>query len=119
MRSKNRELPSFPLRRSIARKYLLSLCITLAIALPAADQQKEPPPPPWAYPVAAPDYRTPVDDGTPRHVPGSSASWTLTQVGDYFFAPDWHPEDHPGMPEVVAHGRKPDVYACGFCISPA
>jgi len=115
MCSRNCESPSPGLPRSIARKYLLSLCTALAIALPAANQQSEPPPPPWAYPVAAPDYKPPADDGTPRHVPGSSASWTLAQLRDDFFAPDWHPEDHPRMPEVVARGRRPDVYACGFC----
>jgi cytochrome c553 len=72
-------------------------------------------PPAWAYPVAGTDYKSPVDDGSGRHVPNSAASWTLTQVRDLFFAPDWHPEDHPRMPEVVARGRKPDVYACGVC----
>jgi cytochrome c553 len=40
---------------------------------------------------------------------------TLTQVRDLFYAPDWHPGDHPPMPESVASGRKPNVYACGFC----
>jgi cytochrome c553 len=48
-------------------------------------------------------------------VPQSTGGWTLTQLRDPFLAPDWHPEEHPPMPEVVAHGRKPDVYACGFC----
>jgi cytochrome c553 len=40
---------------------------------------------------------------------------TLTQVRDLFYSPDWHPGDHPAQPEVVARGRKPDMYACGFC----
>jgi len=48
-------------------------------------------------------------------VPDSSASYTVTQTRDRFLAPDWHPGDHPAMPPVVAEGRKPDVYACGFC----
>jgi cytochrome c553 len=48
-------------------------------------------------------------------VPGSDRAWTLTQVRDSFFSPDWHPQDHPALPEIVAHGRKPDVLACGFC----
>ncbi len=71
--------------------------------------------PKWAYPEPAPDYKQAVDDGRIRHVPGSRAGWTLTQLRDLFFAPDWHPADHQTMPEVVARGRKPDVYACGFC----
>ena len=72
-------------------------------------------PPAWAYPVNPPDFKPPVDDGSLRHVPGSSQAYTLTQLRDLFMAPDWHPGDHPVMPAVVARGRKPDVLACGFC----
>jgi cytochrome c553 len=72
-------------------------------------------PPPWAYPVNPPDFKPPPDDGTPRKVPNSAATLTLTQVRDLFYSPDWHPEDHPPQPEVVARGRKPEVFACGFC----
>ena len=42
-------------------------------------------------------------------------SLTVAQTRDSFFVPDWHPEDHPPMPSIVAQGRKPDVLACGFC----
>jgi hypothetical protein len=28
--------------------------------------------------------------------------FTITQERDLIFAPDWHPDDHPPMPEVVA-----------------
>jgi cytochrome c553 len=70
--------------------------------------------PAWAYPWA-PDFKAPPDDGVPRHVPDSTAAFTVTQERDLFFAPDWHPEDHPSMPDVVAHGRKPEVRACGSC----
>ena len=72
-------------------------------------------PPPWAYPVNPPDFKPPPDDGTLRRVPDSTAIMTLTQVRDLFYAPDWHPGDHPPMPEVVASGRKPNVFACGVC----
>jgi cytochrome c553 len=72
-------------------------------------------PPAWAYVVNPPDFRPPPDDGRLRHVPDSTAALTLTQVRDLFAAPDWHPGDHPPMPEVVARGRKPGVFACGFC----
>lgn len=72
-------------------------------------------PPAWAYPVNPPDFKAPPDDGTARRVPDSNVTLTLTQVRDLFFAPDWHSADHPAQPDVVAHGRKPDVYACGFC----
>ena len=70
--------------------------------------------PAWAYPWV-PDFKAAPDDGVPRHVPDSAAAFTITQERDLFFAPDWHPQDHPAMPDVVAHGRPPEVRACGSC----
>ena len=70
--------------------------------------------PAWAYPWA-PDFKIPPDDGLPTHVPDSTQSFTIAQERNLFFVPDWHPEDHPPMPDVVAHGRQPDVRACGSC----
>ena len=70
--------------------------------------------PAWAYPWA-PDFKAAPDDGVPQHVPDSTASFTIAQERNLFFVPDWHPEDHPAMPDVVAHGRMPDVRACGSC----
>ncbi|MBU6457682.1 MAG: cytochrome C-binding protein [Bradyrhizobium sp.] len=72
-------------------------------------------PPAWAYPMNPPGFKPTPDDGALRHVTGSSLSLTLSQVNNRFFASDWHPEDHPPLPGVVAHGREPDVLACGFC----
>jgi cytochrome c553 len=65
--------------------------------------------------VSAPDFKPVTDDGSMRYVPDSSGGITLTQARDRFVAQDWHPADHPPMPEIVARGRKPLVYACGFC----
>jgi cytochrome c553 len=96
-------------------KKLIPVLAMVCVLASATGAQNQDVPPPWAYPVAAADYKQPTDDGRLRHVPDSAAGWTLTQLRDLFFAPDWHPEDHPVMPEVVARGRKPDVYACGFC----
>ncbi|MFI4928325.1 MAG: c-type cytochrome [Burkholderiales bacterium] len=64
-----------------------------------------------------PDSKTPVDDGVPRRVPGSSVTYSLTQLTNIraFTGPDWHPEDHPTMPQVVAEGRRPNVFACAYC----
>lgn len=75
-------------------------------------------PPPWAFVVNPPGSAAPPDDGMPRHVPDSSAAFTVTQLRDLFGVPDWHPEDHPPMPPLVAHGARPNVYACGFCHLP-
>jgi cytochrome c553 len=70
--------------------------------------------PSWAYPWN-PDFKVPPADDVPRRLPGSKAAFSWVQARDLFFAPSWHPEDHPAMPPVVASGRKPDVRACGSC----
>jgi cytochrome c553 len=59
-----------------------------------------------------------MPDSTPRHVPGSPLAFSHAQTTDRFFAPDWHPEEHGPMPEVVSHGRKPGVFACAYCHLP-
>ena len=48
-------------------------------------------------------------------MPGSAASYKVSQLRDPYLAPDWHPQEHPAMPSVVGRGRRPDVMACGFC----
>src|SRR3954453_12571009 len=72
-------------------------------------------PPPWAYTPNNPDYKPPVDDGKPVRVPDSTASYTWSQLRDRFIAPVWHPGDHVALPDIVAIGRKPGVFACGYC----
>lgn len=78
-------------------------------------------PPPWVYTIntpAPPGATPPPADEGARSVPGSSVRLTRAQLGDLFNPPDWHPENHPAPPDVVAHGRKPDVRACGYCHYP-
>ena len=89
------------------------LAIVATGAATAADQ-----PPPWAYPVNPPGLLPAPDAGMSMRVPGSDASFTLTRIRDLFDAPDWHPGDHPPMPEIVARGSKPAVFACGYCHLP-
>ena len=84
--------------------------LAFAVSLTAAVD-----PPSWAYPVNPPDFKAKPDDGQPRHVPDSTATYTLTQLRDLFAAPVWHPEEHPALPPIVAHGRKRAVFACGVC----
>jgi cytochrome c553 len=80
------------------------------------------PPPYWAFAVNPPaspsDASTKLDEAAPQHIPGSKLSFTLPQVHDFFNAPDWHPASHPPMPDIVAHGRAPEVYACAYCHLP-
>ena len=77
--------------------------------------------PAWPYPgnpVSPGAAAPPPDATTPLGLPGSDQSFTLAQVRDLFAAPDWYPSRHPPMPDIVAHGRKPTVYACGYCHLP-
>jgi cytochrome c553 len=95
-------------------------------AIPTAAQVAPTPqtPLPWAYPLsppappANPNAPTPPPDPTLFHVPNSSKAFTRAQVTDGFNPPDWHPDDHPSMPEIVGHGRPKDVRACGYCHLP-
>jgi cytochrome c553 len=75
-------------------------------------------PPPWAYtvnPPPAPGAKPAPPNPAPQQVPGSPASFTTAATRDAFNPPDWHPSAHPPMPASVAHGRPPELRACGFC----
>jgi cytochrome c553 len=100
-----------------------------ALAAQAADV-----PPPWAYgfaspppaspppaPAAAPNPAPPPDNTVQHTLPGSKASFTRAQAGNRYGPGDWFPEDHPEMPDIVAHGREsaqPQIYACSLCHYP-
>lgn len=71
----------------------------------------------WAYALNTPGIPPFVPEG-PQRVPGSGLEFTFAIPRDLYAPPDWHPEDHPPMPEVVASGRNPGVFACGYCHLP-
>jgi len=80
--------------------------------------------PDWAYAIpqpppggAAAAPATPPDT-SPKQLPGSTLTFTRQQISDGFGPADWFPGDHPKMPEIVAHGKRPDVRACGLCHYP-
>lgn len=100
------------------RRYLVYTSL-LALAVIALAQDSKQTTPYWAY-ALNPDSAEPAPkpDDNPRHVPNSRATFTLAQTQDFFSPPDWHPSAHPAMPEIVARGRKPDVYACAYCHLP-
>lgn len=72
----------------------------------------------WPYPVNPPNMPDALNEDFPVRVPDSDRVFLPSQLQDLFSAPDWHPKDHPAMPDVVEHGRKPGVYACGYCHLP-
>jgi cytochrome c553 len=78
-------------------------------------------PPAWAYPplnMPVQPPAPPAETGALQHVPGSEVGYTFTQIYDVFNVPDWFPEDHPPMPDIVAFGRKPSIIGCGYCHLP-
>jgi len=48
-------------------------------------------------------------------VQGSPLSFTQKNVEDSFAPPDWFPNEHAPMPQLVAHGKAPVVHACDQC----
>jgi len=105
-------------------------CVTALVLRPIVVAQLPSGPPAWAYGVPpagatpAPGGQrgggggAPADDGSPKHVPGSTQAFTLTQIRDGFNIADWFPEDHPKPPDIVMTGRRPDARACGLCHYP-
>ncbi|MBI3403269.1 MAG: hypothetical protein HY048_17800 [Acidobacteria bacterium] len=78
-------------------------------------------PPAWAYAIPLPP--TPgapaaAPDTSLKQIPGSPLSFTRQQISDGFGPADWFPGDHPAMPDIVAHGKRPDARACGLCHYP-
>src|SRR6202451_1039149 len=99
------------------RKLLCALLIGLApIVSPMLAYAAERPD--WAFPV--PDKGQPPrqPDAQPHPVPGSDKSYTRKKIDDLFNPPDWYPDMHPPMPQVVAHGEAATVRACGSCHLP-
>jgi cytochrome c553 len=103
--------------------------IALASALTASVSFAADGPPAWAYGFPQPGApAAPAGGGgrgaqappdtSPKRLAGSSLEFTLAQIRDGFGPADWFPGDHPPMPEIVAHGRRPDVRACALCHYP-
>jgi cytochrome c553 len=69
----------------------------------------------WLFPVIPATSAPSWDDSKSLSLNDSRVHYTQRQVNDAFNAPDWFPDTHTAMPDIVAHGRKPDVLACAFC----
>jgi len=103
------------------RGALASLLLMLVMATPAAFSADTAPastPLPWAYAINTPGVEFPFQFNVPLTVPGSDVAYTFTNPRNLYDPPDWHPEDHPEMPAIVAQGRNPGVFACGYCHLP-
>src|SRR5262249_51922120 len=102
-------------RRRLGRGSMKTVaCALMLAALPALAAAAERPD--WAFPPAgvtgAP--RKP-ETGELKQVPGSSKTYTQSQIDSFNDPPDWFPDEHPPMPQIVAHGRGTAVRACISC----
>ena len=93
----------------------LALCAPLVLCLSALGQDV----PGWAYPVNPPEAAAKAAQPGRISVPESVVSFEAGQLSILApSVPDWHPEEHPTMPNAVGKGRPPVVYACAYCHLP-
>lgn len=105
---------------------LVSLLVLTSLMVRSAIAEE---PPPWAYgfkiPVPA-DWTPPApgatappsaaaSDPTEWGLSGTDRKFTRAQITNIFGPADFYPEDHPVMPEIVARGKAPAVWACSRC----
>ena len=104
-------------------------CLLACVTARAAP---EPVPVPAGSPIPVPEWLYPIDpksleknpkpvkldDVEQLEVPDSSQKFTQARINDPFNAPDWRPNDHIPMPDVVSRGRKPAIMACAYCHTP-
>jgi cytochrome c553 len=108
------------MRRFIAVTLILGILPFATVGLLRAAAE----PPAWAYaipmtateggaaPAASPDTSL-------KQIPGSPLTFTRQQISDAYGPADWFPGEHPAMPDVVAHGKRPAAArACGLCHYP-
>src|SRR5215475_12538787 len=120
-------------------RHLVVVTLTLAFVIAAGivvAQQQPATPSPWAYGFATPpgpaganppapaappagQGAAAAPDTTQHKLAGSTLSFTAAQIRDGNGPADWFPNDHPAMPEIVAHGRRDaQVIACSLCHYP-
>jgi cytochrome c553 len=89
-------------------------CALALVVVPIAAKAAERPD--WAFPPAGvTNAPRPPETGALKHVPGSSKAYTQSQIDSINDPPDWFPDTHPAMPQIVAHGRGKEVRACISC----
>ena len=91
---------------------MVALAIALGMGVACAQDKMD-----WAYPVTP--KAEPLDSVHLKQAPGSTKKYTQAQIDDPFNPPDWFPDEHPPMPQIVAHGgQKPAGRACAQCHLP-
>src|SRR2546430_15159020 len=70
--------------------------------------------PDWPWPRGVHEPAKP-DDGQLFHIPGSTKSYTDTEINRSTSTVDWFPELHPAPPASVISGKQGAYNACGQC----
>jgi len=112
-------------------KKLLMSATALAFGAVTGEVQAADVPMSWAYGFITPSPATgaasptvpanppsPPDNVTNLTIPGSTLTFTRAQLANRYGPADWFPQEHPPMPEIVAHGRQaanPTIFACSLC----
>jgi cytochrome c553 len=96
-----------------------AVCCAAALLLLAPVVARAAEPPSWAFPVTDKVQPPPKDADQLHTAPGSPLKLTRAQINDLFNPPDWYPDMHPPMPQVVKSGDKAaNVRACASCHLP-
>jgi cytochrome c553 len=69
----------------------------------------------WAFPAAVEKNEPPVPDADTWHRPGSSKAYTQKQIDDLANPPDWYPDEHGALPDIIKSGASNKGFACGAC----
>ena len=88
------------------------MIFVLALMAPAGAAENQPT---WAFFFPDPNQPAAAPETGAKQVPGSKRSYTMAQIDDLKNPPDWFPDEHAAMPNVVAHGGAGAVLGCASC----
>jgi len=100
--------------KQLQLKHVSQLALACVLSAGTALAQNIKDAPDWAYAVGSP----PVPGDTVFTLPGAERSFTLDEIREIYGPADWFPDTHPTMPDIVANGRYPKVWACALCHYP-
>ncbi|HEY2574278.1 MAG TPA: c-type cytochrome [Verrucomicrobiaceae bacterium] len=89
---------------------LVSLSVLSIRAAPQLGTLKDPA---WAFPVTESTLPATPPEPAPA-VPGSTRTYTRTQIDDSMNPPNWFPAENSPKPQIILHGHG-DALACGAC----
>ena len=91
--------------------YTFALVLIAAVAIA---QQATGVRPAWAFPVADKDQPQVSEGSEARHIPGSAKAYTPEQIDDLANPPDWFPNEHGTLPQIVQRGTPPNALAAAL-----